>query len=458
MTISQITALFKPGSEIWSSDLTRHGWLKRKLLFAARVIRLVVRGFMGDQCNLHASALTYYTLMSLVPLLALGLSLARVFGGGDMAREKISEEISVIGEKLTSGSVSPSAAEMADEFVQQLHGYADKIFDQIGNISFGTLGSVGLIVLLWMAITMLSQVESSFNNVWGAAPRTLWRKFADYITIIIVVPFLALAASTMPVVAMVTKYAYGYTFGLMSEEWFARLLRFFIGGTLTVALFTTVLIFIPNTKVRFRAGLAGGVATAILFWTWLKICTALQIGVVKYSKLYGGLAALPILLAWVYMSWQIILFGAELTFAVQHSESFFRDEGAKKAAARPRWRLALAIVVEMARRWSAGGGAFDAAAYVSAHGISGRLVVDVMASLGAAGIVAETGDESGEFVLLKSPASVRVGDVVSAIADAGTPPESLGLSDPEGPLGEFLEKASLRLSDILSTPISALAS
>jgi membrane protein len=303
---------------------------------------------------------------------------------------------------------------------------------------------------------MLSQVERSFNNVWGTSARTLWRKFADYTTIIIVVPFLALAASTMPVVTLVTKYAYGYTFGIMSEEWFARLLRFSIGGALTIALFTTVLMFVPNTRVRFKAGLAGGVATAILFYGWLKICTALQIGVVRYSKLYGGLAALPILLAWVYMSWQIILFGAELTFAVQHSESFFRDEGAKKAAARSRWRLALAMAVEMARGWRNGGGAFDAGAYIAANGVSGRLVVDVMSSLAAAGIVAETGEDGGLFVLLRPPEAIRAGDVVAAVTDAGTPPESLGLPTPVGALGDFLGKASLRMEDILATPVSEL--
>ena len=97
MNLRKIKAFFRPSSELWHSDLSQYGWFKRKLLFTARVIRLVARGFMNDQCNLHASALTYYTLMSLIPLLALGLSLARVFGGGDLAREKITEEIDVIG-------------------------------------------------------------------------------------------------------------------------------------------------------------------------------------------------------------------------------------------------------------------------------------------------------------------------------------------------------------------------
>ena len=457
MNIEKIKTILSPTSELWHCDLSQYSWLKRKLLFLARVVRLVGRGFMNDQCNLHASALTYYTLMSLIPLLALGLSLARVFGGGDLAREKITEEINVIGQQLSASSVSESSAELTQEFVANLRGYADQIFDQIGNISFGTLGGVGLLVLLWMAITMLSQIEASFNNVWSAPPRGLWRKCADYLAIILVVPFLALAASTVPIVALVTKYAYGYTFGLMSEEWFARLLRFGIGSFFTIALFVVVLMFVPNTRIRFKAGLIGGVTTAILFAVWLKVCMALQIGVVKYSKLYGGLAALPILLAWVFTSWQIILFGEELTFAVQHSESFFRDEGAKKAGARPKWRLAVALCVEMARQWANGGGAFDSLAYVSARHISGRLVADVLGILASAGLVAETGDKSGLFVLLRPPEKISVGDIVSAVADAGTSPEALGLSKTEGPLRDYFARSDEALAGHLAATVAELA-
>lgn len=456
MKLQRIISLFGPNSELWHGDLSQYGWFKRKLLFLARVVRLVLRGFTGDQCNLHASALTYYTLMSLIPLLALGLSLARVFGGGDLARERISEEIDNIGAQLSAGSVTEASAELTQQFIEQIRQYTDQILDQIGNISFGTLGGVGLVVLLWMAITMLSQVERSFNSVWDAPQRTLWRKCADYVAIIIVVPFLALAASTIPIVALVTKYTSGYTFGVLSEEWIARLLRFAISSTMTVSLFVVVLMFVPNTRIRFKAGFIGGLTTAFLFAAWLKICMALQIGVVRYSKLYGGLAALPILLAWVYMSWQIILFGAELTFAVQHSESFFRDEGAQKAGARPKWRLGVAILVEMARLWSEGKGAFDSAAYVAAHGISGRLVSDVLGILAAAGIVAETGDDSGHYVLLRPPEKVTVGDIVSAVADAGTPPEALGLSKTTGPLRAFFAKSDERLAEALGMPVSAL--
>ena len=455
MKIKQIISILAPASELWHDDLANYGWFKRKLLFLARVVRLVVRGFRNDKCNLHASALTYYTLMSLVPLLALGLSLARVFGGGDIAREKISEQITEIGTQLTTNAGTESTVAMTEEFVEHIRAYTDQIFDQIGNISFGTLGGVGLVVLLWMAITMLSQVEQSFNSVWGAPPRRLWRKCADYVTIIIIVPFLGIAASTIPVVTMVTKATYGYTFGIMSEEWFARLLRLGMVGVMTSAAFVVLLMFVPNTKIKLKAGLVGGITTAIFFLVWLKICTVLQVGVVKYSKLYGGLAALPILLAWAYMSWQIILFGAELTFAVQHSATFFRDEGAKDAPPRSRWRLAVTVAVRMAQEFRAAGGPFDAAQYASRLGVSGKLVDDVMDALAEAGIVSEVTENEGMYALVKSPDALTVRDVVLAVTDRGTSPAALGMAKVEEEFAAFLERSASDAMKLLAAPIAS---
>jgi DNA-binding IscR family transcriptional regulator len=112
----------------------------------------------------------------------------------------------------------------------------------------------------------------------------------------------------------------------------------------------------------------------------------------------------------------------------------------------------------MARQWANGGGAFNSGAYVSAHHISGRLVADVLGVLASAGIVAETGEKTGTFVLLRPPEKITVGEIVSAIADAGTPPEALGLSKTQGPLRDYFAQSDSRLSEHLSVSIAKLAS
>lgn len=433
--LNRLTEIINPAHVFWSGDLNNFAGIKKRLIFFARVLRLVGRGFRSDRCALHASALTYYTLMSLVPLLALGLSLARIFGCDDIAKGKVAQMISEFGAGFAANAANPSGKEMSGEFIAHLNGYAERIFDQIGSISFGTLGGVGLITLILMSVTMLSKIEGSFNNVWHAAPRGIWRKFADYVAIIIVVPFLIAAASTIPVVSAITDFTSGGT-GIFAGTWFSGILRFAAESLLTVSVFTVILVFVPNAKVKFRAGVMGAVFTALLFFIWLKACTALQFGVVKYSRLYGGLAALPILLAWTYMSWEILFFGAELTFAIQHSESFFRDEGAATAPSRVKWKLAFAIAANLAEKLEGDGGPFDVRAFASKERISIRLAIDTADLLSNAGIAAKTAD--GQYVLALTPGKITLNDIFSAVVDSGTKPEALGFSE-KGPAAKSKE-------------------
>lgn len=453
--LKSLSEIISPDHVFWSGDLREFCGFKGKIIYIARVLRLVGRGFKNDQCGLHASALTYYSLMSIVPLLALGLALARVFGGGDMAKEQIVGKITEFGESFVSEAADTAGQQMTSEFVSHLTGYVERIFDQIGNISFGTLGGVGLIMLLLMAVTMLSKVEESFNCVWHVPPRSLWRKFADYVAIIIIVPFLGISASTLPVVSTVTNLTTGASEGFFGSSFIPHIVRFLIVSVLTVSLFTVILMFVPNTKVKFKAGFMGAVITAIMFFIWLKACTALQVGVVKYSKLYGGLAALPILLAWTYMSWEILFFGSELTFAIQHSASFFRDEGAAQAPGRVKWRLAVILAVEMTRRFKGEGGTFDVRAFSEKEGISTRLAIDIANLLVSSGIAAVTAERA--YVLSRSPDSICLDDIFSAVMDSGTKPESLGCARGCGPIDRRLNDIDAVFSSSLQTKISDIA-
>lgn len=455
--LSRLKDFLKPSSEHWHTQLTTDmGWFKRHGLFLARVIRLVGRGFRTDHCNLHASALTFFSLLSIVPLLALGLALAKVFGGGDMAREKTSREIALFGERLSNG-VSGTNEEITHEFVEKLTGYSDGIFAQIDTISFSTLGGIGLVFLFWMGISMLSQVETSFNSVWGAPPRTLWRKCSDYLTIIIIVPFLALAASTLSIVPRITSFLTGYTSFLVDANGLAQLVQYGVTALLTISVFAVMFLCVPNTKVQFKAGFLGAVLTALCFYLWLKICTALQVGVVRYSKIYGGFAALPILLMWVYYSWQIILIGAEFAFAIQNSETFFQDEGARTASFRAHIQTALVLVAEMARRMLEKEKPLSIADYSRRHGVSLRLARDVLDGLTDAGLTVQADEEGSVYLLARSPESLSVKEVADAVANRGTPPEALGLEQADLSILPYLQQAEKTIDEHLDIPVSKLS-
>ena len=430
-----------PMGDIWDFDTDNLAWLQRKVVGGWRFSVLVWNGYSGDACKLHASALTYYSLMAIVPLLALGLSLARVFGGEEIARARISTEINRFGAQIASATTPAGSAEgeMVTEFVAQLNRYSDIVFTHIGELNFGTLGGIGLVMLLWMAVSMLNQVEHSFNQVWRARPRSLWRKIADYLTLVIIVPFLAIAATTLPIASLVAENL-GVWVGKEGVEF---LLRKVSPALISVVLFTIVLLVIPNTKVRFRPALAGGIVTAAAFLGWLWICTKLQVGVIKYSKLYGGFAVLPILLAWVYTSWQILLFGAEISYACQNAATYGREMGAHTAGLRARCQMALALAAEMARALIDGSPPVKPFEIARQKGLSTRLMNAVLEDLRRAGLVAETAAGDGTHVLLHDPRTLRAGQVVKAMLDNGTPPSALGL----GRLPERIRRYAAEVED-----------
>lgn len=452
--LSRLREFLELSGERWNARLTPDmGWFRRRGLFLVRVARLVARGFRVGNRDLHASALTFFTLLSIVPLLALGLALAEAFGGGDMARRKISGEIVLLGQRLAGGADS----ELAGEFAGKLAAFGDGVFARIDAINFSTLGGVGLALLFWTGVSMLSQVERSFNSVWGAPPRTLWRKCSDYLTIIVVVPFLALAASTLSIVPRVTRFLTGCAPFPVDANWLARLVQVSATALLTVAVFAVMFLFVPNTKVRFKAGLSGAVLTALCFCLWLKACAALQAGVVRYGKIYGGFAALPILMVWVYYSWRIVLFGAEFSFAVQNSETFFRDERARSASFRARVRTALVLVAEMARRMAGKEEPLSVAGYSAEHGLSTRLALDVLDGLAEAGLVVRADDAGPVYLLARSPEALSAAEVAGAVANRGASPEDLGLGKDGAAAAGYLLPAEKAFAERLGVPVSRLS-
>jgi len=460
-------------SDIWDIELTSLSRVKAAGVKALRVLHLVFRGFKHDECPLHASALTYSTLMAIVPILAFSLALARGFGGADTAKNKIREVVTdwtdtfshkvihtgatntVDGATNNVAATASNAVAMATEGAQspeqqeQLKSWlADEInagveaaFEKVDNISFTALGGVGLVLLLWMIIQVLGHVERAFNSVWGvAAGRSLWRRFTDYLSVIVVLPILALAATSMPVADFATRFLDEGTANVVKAILGSGLLKELTVLIMSTFCFTFMIVFMPNTKVKFVPGLVGGFVTALLFIMWLKFCAFIQGGAVRYGKIYGSFAVVPIVLAWVYVSWEIVLFGAEVAFAVQNCATYRMEQGSRYASVRSQLLLALAVVTEAARTMLSakeGGGGFDVAAYARARKVPVRFLNEMVAVLVRAGFLAELSDRNGRYALLKSPSALGVKDVLDSVLVAGVRAGSLGL----GGVGRRLEEA-----------------
>jgi membrane protein len=458
--------------EVWDVELSSLSSLGRLGVKIVRVLQLVVKGFQQDECPLHASALTFNTLMSIVPVLALSLALARGLGDEQTAKNRIRGVVSewtaqfgeagsvtnVVGDAESGPEGEPAADEPGDGEVlppsalaAQIDSMVETGFEKIENISFTALGGVGLVILLWMVIQVLGRVEASFNRVWGiTVGRSLWRRFADYLSMLFILPLLVIAASSVPVVDFATRFLDEAT-AEMVKVWLdsAPLRHLTVLSTSTLC-FTFLIMFMPNTRVKLLPGLTGGLVVSLLFLLWLSICAALQVGAARYGKIYGSFAVVPIVLAWVYVSWQIVFFGAEVAFAVQNCGTYRMEQGARRASVQAKIILALSVIADAARAMVRRTPVFDVAACARERVVPVRLLNDIVDELVQAGLLGELSEKQGCYVLLQSPDNLNLREVVEAVMHSGVEPERLGLDTVDSGVKDVAVRASQGMNESLS--------
>ncbi len=389
--------------DLWQLEPASLSKARRAGLKFLRVCALVFTSFKEDKCPIHASALTFTSVMALVPFLVILFSIAKGFGV-----EKASEML------LEKSAAWPEALQQA----------AANIITTVESASAGAMGGIGGVLFLWVAIKMLSSIEETFNLVWGVkVPRSLIDKIRNYIVIMVAAPILLIVASAgMPVLM-------GFAEKL---TWMGPLLAFTLRlvPVLVMALaFSIIYIFLPNTKVNFSAAFTGAFVSAVLTILFQLAIIKLGIGVSKYNKIYGALAAIPIFLFWVQMSWQIMLLGAEVAFSIQNAETYAHERLAANPSARARLCLAFALMKRITAAFETGKGPFDTVAYGAENRIPVRLVNDVIHILGQNGLVAEAAEQQGYYTLLRDPDDISARMIADAILNEGADPDELGMKD-----------------------------
>ncbi|MFH0952913.1 MAG: YhjD/YihY/BrkB family envelope integrity protein [Verrucomicrobiota bacterium] len=396
--------------DIWEIELSSLSHVRRFVVKVLRVSQLVVRGFGEDECLLHASALTYVTLMALIPLLAIVFSILKGLGAGQDALDRMMELLST----------------MPDQF----RGFVENLLVSVSEANVAAVGWIGVIALLIMVVQMLSSIETSFNMVWGIkTSRNLLRKTANYISILVVVPILIMTAVT--VTATLSSDAFIQKLGLAGPAYRSMLrLTPVLASWLA---FTFLYVFMPNTRVHLPPALVSGLAATLLWLGWQRLYIALQVGVARYNVLYGTFLSVPIFLMWVYFSWVIVLLGAEIAFAIQNHATYQMERSAHAASTKSKLLLALSVVVHAAKAQQTDRPLFETAGYAREHRVPVRLLNEIIRVLVKAGLLAETAEKQGCYVLLRAPEKIRARDVIGVIMQDGTPPETLGLLplDPE---------------------------
>ena len=306
---------------VWRADPASLGVLRRTGVLLLRFCLTARASYMRHPCGLHAAGLAYFTVLAFVPVLCLLMVFAKACGAGAFARAEINARLDTMLVQLDEG------AEAKRALARQARAASNDLFDRIDTFDVGTLGWLGLGMLLWTVVSTFSQVETSMNAIWGVSrARSAGRRCLLYLFISLVLPLLVAFALSLPVLRGV-RIVLDATLGATSyTKWVgdafvalvtSRTFGFFVSFAFSSASFAFVLKVVPNRAVQTRAALEGGVLTAALFSGVVRACTSAGVGIARSSALYGSFAAVPILLAWIYMSWQVVLLGSCLTYALQ---------------------------------------------------------------------------------------------------------------------------------------------
>ncbi len=294
--------------------------------------KLVIASFLDNHCSMHAAGLTYFSMLAMVPILCILLLAAKACNVDDLVRRHINERIDAMIvniEQSQDDELAQVAAtdeetrcarrEVAQDLGRQARQLSDALFARIDRFDVGTLGWIGFVFLLWTVISSIGMVEVSFNEIWEVPkPRAIWKRALIYLSVVIILPVIGALAMSLPILNIVKNVILATLGATWLTEWVSAGLIWFLDSTLfrvVIALTFATLDFaflfstLPNCRVDFKDAAKGGMITAVLFGAWMKICAVAQVGVARSSALYGSFAFLPIVLAWLYMSWQIVLLG-----------------------------------------------------------------------------------------------------------------------------------------------------
>jgi membrane protein len=343
-----------------------------------RILLLAVRRFNLDKCELRASALTFYSLLSIVPVVALAFAMAKGFGFEKTLGEQVMAKL-----------------QGHEEVAERIIGFAQSLLE---NTKGGAIAGVGIALLFWTVIKVLGNVERSFNDIWGVkTPRAMGRKLADYLSVMMICPVLLIIASSVTVLlttqvsSMLERLSFlGYLADVLI--WLLKILPY---GVIWVV-FTFIYVFMPNTKVELKSALWGGILAGTIYQLVQLAYITFQIGVSNYGAIYGSFAALPLFLVWLQLSWLIVLLGAEVSFAHQNVATYEFEQDCLSVSHSFKRMIALMVTSLCVKNFLKAEKPWTAADISRELDVPIRLVRSVLSELTGAGLLSEVCFEQGE--------------------------------------------------------------
>lgn len=385
--------------DLWRMELSGRPTWQVVLIHTARITYGLNRELARGELTLRAMGLVYITLLSLAPLLAVSFSVLKAFGVHNQIEPALHEFLTPLGDQ-------------ASEVTANIVTFVDRM-------GVTVLGSLGLGVLIFTVLSLLQQIEQTFNSIWHDVPsRSLLRRFSDYLSVLLVGPVLVFSAL-------------GLTASMNSHTLVQQLITYEPFGTLyyaigvigpyllIIAAFTFIYTFVPNTRVRFKAALTGAIIAGIV-WKTTGWAFAVFVGMsTQYHAIYSAFSIVIIFMIWLYLCWLILLLGGQIAFFIQHPEATRLRASNAQLSPRLRERIGLRVMFDIARRFSKGEKPITTENLGTFLGVPYTLIKEVTNTLQTAGFIVPTLGETTGWVPARTLESIRVSDVLDILRRVG---------------------------------------
>ena len=362
----------------WSTDENQCGRFKRWALILFKRIYITVSHFLNNNLSFHASALTYNTMLAVVPVLAIIFAIARGFGFDNLIETRL---------RVILDSFSPEVTETVLSFVERY----------LQHTKSGVFLGVGLLLLFYTLVNLTSNIETAFNAVWQVNnSRNIYRRITDYISVFLLLPILMVLTNGLNVVMHALESWFEVTLSLGSTfHVVVVMLPFFISSAVFVLLYKLM----PNTHVRWSACIGPGIIAGLLFQGLEFFYIHYQIKLSSYNAIYGSFAAIPLLLIFLQFTWYICLIGCQLTYANQMVKEYTFERSTRGMSRRFRDTLSLLLVSHVAKNFAEGKRPYTQHSLSRATRLPNTLVKVLLEELVSVGVLAVTQNNSGTDML-----------------------------------------------------------
>jgi len=354
---------------IWHTPLSEISRGKTFLFKQLKIIMLAARGFSNDKVQMHASALTFYSLLAIIPLGAIAFAIAKGFSLDENLEQLITSKLNAHQEVLNW------LLKNARNAIQETRG--------------GYIAGVGVIVLFWSVMSLLNRIESSFNYIWQVKSSRLWyRKFTDYLAIMLIAPVFIIISSSIKV--FVGTELVEYMIKAPIIDVFKPLISFLVKSVpyiISWIVLTSLFIIMPNAKVKLVPALISGIVAGTILQLLQWVYVDLQFGITKLSAIYGSFAAVPLLILLLQSSWIVVLLGAELSFANQNFSHYELESVSLNISNYQKRAVMIMILHMIIRNFSLGEKPISAETIAHSLNIPVRLSRDILQDLANAKLV-----------------------------------------------------------------------